>query len=468
MGKFILGTALAGASLAIGSPQPAHAQAVATPAQGAPAYETASHGKPSQPGPPPITFHGITVYGVIDVAGTWQSHGVPLNNNFAPGLEYVISKNSRGSQFSVAPNALSQSKIGLKGNEHLIGDVSLVFQAEMHLVPTGFRLANGLKSVVNNNGRALTAQSSNGDSSKDGQVFAGMAYFGLSSKRFGTLTFGRQWSLFLDNVVIYDPVVASHALSVIGYQGAAQAGAGTEDARLDRSIKYTIRPGGHARIIGMFQFGDEQAPTARAYGADVGYDLGNLSVDATYMHVNDSVTSGALTAAQFLTLPHGSLAASISDNNAFGAFAKYTLPKAKLFAGYEHIEYENPHHDITAGYRTIGGFLLGVVNNAAYPRHRILQYAWVGARYSLTDRLDLTAAYYRVQQNSYALAKCGNTSSPLCSGHLNAETLLADYRLTRRFDVYTGAMYSRAANGLASGFLHTSSVDPMVGVRLSF
>jgi predicted porin len=472
MHKVVLRRTFTAMGLALAAPGIAHAQAVGVPGPSAPAVDVAARGAPQsttpmQPGPPPLTWHGITIYGVIDVAGVYQTHGTAYNANFAPTLEYVISKNSTGSRATYASNALSQSKVGLKGKEHLFGDVSLVFLGETHINPTGGRLSNGLKSVVNNNGRPQNAQSSNGDSSKDGQAFAGQAYFGLSSDRFGTITFGRQWNLMLDNIVNYDPLVASHAFSVVGYQGAAQAGAATEEARLDRSLKYALREG-HARVIGMFEFGDEQLPTARAYGVDVGYDLGHLSVDVDYMHLNDSISSGPLSAAQFAVLPHDSLSATISDNNSWGVFAKYVIPKWKFFGAVERIEYENPHHALVPGYHTIGGFLLGAINNQAFPNHKFLTYSWAGVSYSPIPRLSLTAAYYRADQNSYGVKDCHDTSAATCSGHLNALSLVADYRFTRRVDVYTGAMYSAVADGLASGFLHRNSVDPAVGVRFSF
>jgi predicted porin len=44
----------------------------------------------------------------------------------------------------------------------------------------------------------------------------------------------------------------------------------------------------------------------------------------------------------------------------------------------------------------------------------------------------------------------------------------ADYRFSKRFDVYAGAMWSSVVNGLASGYLHTSTIDPTIGARFSF
>jgi predicted porin len=45
----------------------------------------------------------------------------------------------------------------------------------------------------------------------------------------------------------------------------------------------------------------------------------------------------------------------------------------------------------------------------------------------------------------------------------------ADYRVTKRFDVYAGVMYSDFTNGLANGytFEHTN-IDPTIGLRFKF
>jgi predicted porin len=45
---------------------------------------------------------------------------------------------------------------------------------------------------------------------------------------------------------------------------------------------------------------------------------------------------------------------------------------------------------------------------------------------------------------------------------------MADYRLSKRFDVYGGVMYSKVAGGQASGYLHDSNISPMIGIRFRF
>jgi hypothetical protein len=45
---------------------------------------------------------------------------------------------------------------------------------------------------------------------------------------------------------------------------------------------------------------------------------------------------------------------------------------------------------------------------------------------------------------------------------------VADYRFAKRLDAYAGFMFSKVSDGLSSGFLNTSTIDPTVGVRLTF
>ena len=52
--------------------------------------------------------------------------------------------------------------------------------------------------------------------------------------------------------------------------------------------------------------------------------------------------------------------------------------------------------------------------------------------------------------------------------HRFAGSILFDWRLSPRFDVYAGAMYSEVSNGLASGFIYNNTIDPTIGTRFAF
>jgi hypothetical protein len=184
-----------------------------------------------------------------------------------------------------------------------------------------------------------------------------------------------------------------------------------------------------------------------------------------------------LTAAQVTQLPalgysiSNSLAATISDNTAYALMALYKFDPLKFFAGYEHIKYANPHTPLTAGFNDIGDYVLAFVTNNAYNNSKTVPVYWTGVRYTVILHLDLTAAYYGYRQNAYGTgtqAGCTTAAHSVCSGSLEAYSIDADYRFNQHFDAYLGAMYSGVRNGVASGYLATTNINPTAGVRYKF
>jgi predicted porin len=422
---------------------------------------------PKTPGPPPITWNGITLYGTIDIGVAYLSHGAPLSPTYGAGLPFNLSSYSNHPITSLAPNGLSQSKIGLSGVEPLgVGDLKGIFKLETGFNPTSGRLTDGPRSLIDNNGRPNNNKVTASDSSRAGQPFQGAAYAGMSSNIFGTLTFGRQNSLMADDLFKYDPQLQSQAFSPIGYSGVVGGLGDTEDKALDDVLKYNFAYG-PARIAVLYQFGSRGFVPEGSESFDIGADFAGLSVDALYGKVRGAVAAASLTAAQNAAAP-GTLAGTISDNTAYSFMASYTVSPIKIYAGYEHIRYANPKDPLPAGTVDIGGYVLSTVNNTAYTINKVWEYSWAGVRYSVTQRLDVTAAYYHLKQNSYAANHCSNTSSASCSGLFHDASFVVDYRWTPRFDTYAGVHYSSASDGLASGFLYNVDWAPMIGVRFNF
>ena len=111
-----------------------------------------------------LTWNGITLYGIVDVGLQYQTHGVPISDYFPAGTESIIQKNSNASVTGLTPSNLSQSRIGLSGLEPLsFQDVSFVFRLETFFNPQSGNISDALKSLVLNNGRPLTQQSTNVD-----------------------------------------------------------------------------------------------------------------------------------------------------------------------------------------------------------------------------------------------------------------------------------------------------------------
>ena len=435
-----------------------------------------------------LTWHGITLYGIVDVGLQYDTHAAPISDYFPGGSADIVQKNSNNSVVGVTPNNLSQSRVGLQGKEPLpgMGDWSAVFKLETFFNPQSGELSDALKSLNQNNGKALTSQNTNIDSSVAGQAFQ-QSFAGLSSPTYGTITFGRQNTLVADGISKYDPQGASQAFSVIGLSGTAGGGGDTEDRRLDDSLKYTAKFAMvHFGLMYKFANGSAEAyrnggGSGEAYDAvqaQLGANYAGFSIDAYYSYVKDAVASSAISAADFPLLPatgysaSNALAGTISDNKSYSIMASYDFGGPKVFAGWEHIEFDNPSIPLPAGYNTIGGYVLAFVNNTAYAKSsKTLQVYWAGVKYPVLPQLDLTGAVYGYKQDAYATgadAGCSTTVSGACSGNLIAFSFSADYRFTKRFDAYAGAMYSDVTNGLANGYLERQNINPTIGVRYSF
>lgn len=153
--------------------------------------------------------------------------------------------------------------------------------------------------------------------------------------------------------------------------------------------------------------------------------------------------------------------------------AKYTYGPIKIFGGYENIYFAAPSNPQTT-FSSIAGidvFSANITNTAYTANQKVLQVFWTGAKYAITDKLDVTGAYYHYNQDAYgAPGSCATSgiSSSHCAGTLDAVSAMVDWRFAAKFDVYAGLMFSQVNNGLASGYLFRNSVDPMAGLRFTF
>ena len=452
-----------------------------------------------------LTWHGITLYGIVDLGLQYQTHGAPINDYFPAGGADIVQKNSNHSITGITPSNLSQSRVGLQGNEPIVGDWSGVFKLETFFNPQSGDISDALKSLAQNNGRPLGTQADPGsqttnlDSSVAGQIFQ-QAFAGFSSKSFGTITFGRQNTVLADGIAKYDPNFASQAFSLIGLSGTTAGGGDTQDRRLDSSLKYVGNYGGVAHFATEYKFNQSSGSANSAFEISFGGEFAGFSADAYYTKVKDAVSDAALSAAQVADLPGlcpnpipagGSclaaspttaLAATISDNTSYALMGLYNMGVVKFYAGYEHIQYANPDTPLTAGFN-IANYTIAFVNvqsgpKSTYLNDKTLQVFWGGVRYTVIPELDLTAAYYGYKQNTYgsatANAECSMNLSHAaepgtCSGTENDISFDADYRLTKRFDAYAGMMYTGVRDGLAAGYIyHTTDIVTTMGVRFKF
>jgi len=437
-----------------------------------------------------LTYKGITLYGIVDIGIQNDTHSAPFSDYFPAVSGSLVQKNDYDSPTGIAGNNLSQSRIGISGNEPLVGDWAGVFRFETFFNPWSGDISDALKSVALNNGKALTAQTTGVDSSVAGQLFAGAAYAGFSSPTYGSFTFGRHVTLLADGIGKYDIMGAAQAFSLIGYSGTTAGGGDTEDRRLDQSVKYYAKYD-WLHLGAMYQFGSSSGSINTGYQFQIGGEYAGFSIDGYYFKKYDAISVSSLSAAQVQTIQTGgagtctaavttacwpisnSLAATISDNQTYAIMASYAPPGAlvKVSGGYERIQFNNPANPLAAGTLTIGGYILAVTNNAAFNNQKTLDVYWAGVKFGVTPNLDVLAAYYGYDQNSFATGAntgCNTNVSSGCTGTEDVLSLVLDYRLSKRFDVYAGTMYSGVKNGLANGYLNTTNVATTAGLRFRF
>ena len=333
----------------------------------------------------PLTWAGVTLYGTVDIGGTYQTHGTPFDRNFPTGASYLLgagggSADGRTAGFGLGPNAMSQSNIGVKISEPIApGGWSFISQNELAFDPYSLLLANAPQAMQNGIGQTQTQAALPYDSSRWGWL-AATNVVGVSQPVFGTVTFGRQNDLNNDSLSKFDPFAAAYAFSLIGYSGKMAGGGGTEEARWTTAIKYRVNVGDvHFAVEGQPLAGsssgyDAYNPNNGAIAGEVGWDIKNvgpgvLSLNAIGMYTRDAVNIGpagwGVSPITGLGTGVGAayLKATLSNNTSFVAEVRYTfgswgnpapiVSKAppppqpsgiplSLFAGYEWIQLADP------------------------------------------------------------------------------------------------------------------------------
>ena len=433
------------------------------------------------PLPDTLSWHGVTLYGTIDVGYAYQNHGVPAGGSFPQVLEYNIwnAKNASKTISTPAADALSRTNIGLTIAEDIGAGWQAVGKAATDFNPLSGELADGPASLLRNFGVPLASQTANGDSNRAGQAFNGEVFAGVSNSSYGTLTVGRQRSFQYEAFDEYDPQGLSYAFGIIGYSASFSGSGDTEAARWNDSVKYTYQYGPlHAGAM-YSDGGPDTGIFGQAYGFDVGGGYRGFAVDAVYQKESDVVSASAASAT--------TLRAVISDNESWSVQGKYTYEfgdgfkdgataaKLTFYGGYENISFANPDKNPAnfIGQTTVGGYIISAVTLNPYQTDKVLQLAWTGAKVELPSGWSFTGAYYHVEQNAFL----GTVSKPAArtiqtsanaSGSYNDGSFVIDYRFNKHFDVYAGVNCSALDGGLSSGYLNNNQTTVATGIRLKF
>ncbi len=338
----------------------------------------------------------VTLYGLLDAGISYSS-----NVRVAAG---------QGSGAVAMTSGLMQSdRWGLKGAEDLGGGLKAVFDLE-----DGFSIGNGKLG-------------------QGGREFGRNAYVGLSSNSVGTVTIGRQ------NEFMYDYVSQMSMENFNGAGGNAFTHVLDNDNmdgtfRVNNAVRYTSPNYDGLTVGGLYGFSGAAGGFAnnRAYSLGALYNNGPIKAALGYTQINNnpglnSNSSGAVDESQTSSADAPFTA---EQQRIFGGGANYTFGPANV--GFV---VTNTKLSDATGF-SADSTPLTAAANATFTNYE------VNAHYSLTPALTLGAAY------DYTQGKYSSTAASI-TPKWNQVSLLTDYALSKRTDVYALGTYEHLSGGVA-------------------
>jgi general bacterial porin, GBP family len=326
----------------------------------------------------------VTLYGIVD-----------------NGLDFV--SNAAGSKsYQQRAGNVSTSRFGFRGKEDLGDGWSAIFWLE-----NGFNAANGVF--------------------QPNDMFGRQASVGLSSNRYGTITMGRQYDFVISYLAPLSTVVqgwgghlASHPLNNDNLENIM---------RFSNSVTYNTISYNGFKAGAMYGFSNAAGQFAnnRAYSLGASYARGPLKVAAAFTQINRSPTvanpTGTVTTYDDNEITLG------GRQQIYGVAGRYSFGLSSVGLLWTH----SSTNDITN--ISSGGVLTPLSgNNLKFDNFEI------DGHYFVTTAFSLGLSY------TYTMAQLTRSTGNV-NPHWHDVVAQADYRFSRRTDVYLEGAYQRVGGG---------------------
>lgn len=339
----------------------------------------------------------VTLYGLIDEGFMYQSN---------------VGGATGGKKFSLdSASGIQGSRWGMSGAEDLGGGLSTIFT---------------LESGVNIN---------NGAFGQGGTAFGRQAFVGISSLRYGSLTLGRQYDMIL---YFGQPYTSAGMVGSVLFDHPGDLDNTGNTIRANNAIRYMSPNFNGLTFGGEYSVGGVAGNITASSGYSLGtsYVRGPLSVGGAFSYFKNptSATAGGgffTDNASGATTLANSLNKGYASANAYQVAVvgiKYTIGSVQLATSYSNTQYGN------LGPSFLGG--TARFNNVDF-----------SVQYAYSPSLFLSAGY------DYLIGKGIATADGKTVGnqHYNQLSVMADYYLSKRTDVYTGAAWQRASGTSSTG-----------------
>ncbi|KVL88223.1 porin [Burkholderia stagnalis] len=349
---------------------------------------------------------GALSLAMFSVAAHAQS-SVTLYGMLDAGIAYTNNQSGK-SAWQQGSGLLSNTVFGLNGAEDLGGGLHALFRLE-----SGFNLNNGTQSYRNT-------------------MFGRRAYVGLQSDRYGTLTLGRQYDSVVD---MLGPLAMSNNGDGNNLAAHPFDNDNVDDSfYIDNAVKYTSPTIAGVQFSGLYGFSNQPGfSNNRAYSAGVSYANGPVNLGAAYLQLNRGGTTlaGALSSNDAPNFP-------AARQRVVGAGGSYAFDRLTVGALWTHSMFDE----------TAASSLPGALNSLRFDNYE------VNARYALNPAVSFAGAY-TFTNGRYDDAT--GTHRP----KWHQVTLMADYALSKRTDVYVEGVYQHqfgVPSGATLGFANINGV----------
>lgn len=349
---------------------------------------------------------GALSIAMFSVAAHAQS-SVTLYGMLDAGIAYTNNQSGK-SAWQQGSGLLSNTVFGLNGAEDLGGGLHALFRLE-----SGFNLNNGTQSYRNT-------------------MFGRRAYVGLQSDRYGTLTLGRQYDSVVD---MLGPLAMSNNGDGNNLAAHPFDNDNVDDSfYIDNAVKYTSPTIAGVQFSGLYGFSNQPGFSSnRAYSAGVSYANGPVNLGAAYLQLNRGGTTlaGALSSNDAPNFP-------AARQRVVGAGGSYAFDRLTVGALWTHSMFDE----------TAASSLPGALNSLRFDNYEI------NARYALNPAVSFAGAY-TFTNGRYDDA--AGTHRP----KWHQVTLMADYALSKRTDVYVEGVYQHQVgvpSGATLGFANINGV----------
>jgi len=322
----------------------------------------------------------VTIYGIADVGIVSERGG------------------AAGSVTKVTSGVGSQSRLGFRGTEDLGGGLSAIFQLE-----AGVKLDDG--SLDNTNS----------------QLFNRQAFVGLKSKEAGTLTLGRQYTMYYNALSqVGDPFGAGYAGSSKNLFPTAGVQTRTSNAVVYATPNIEGFSGEALYSLGE-QAGDSTA--GRQFGLGLNYSQGKLNTRLVYNNRNSDTVASGTTAAVSRDVGRNTLFVINYDFDVVKAYFAYsadkgfnsaTLPVANAYNYKTAPKPSLDSNDILVGVQIpvapAGTVLLSYIRKDDKSYNQDADQWALGYLHALSKRTNLYVAYAKIKNKNGAGYTVGNNN----------------------------------------------------------